>query len=375
MKTKRKIKLIEVIGDSALGGGPKHILGLLSSLDREEYECTLICPKGYLNDEARKLSRLNVINLDFKSKYDLISAYSLHHLIDKIRGTANDPFGPTIIHLHGPRAGFLGRIFKVHGAEYVYTEHIFDYGYRISNPINHYLQKKLLSRLNHKTDLIIAVSNSVKDYLVEHKMADSERVTVIPNGILKLISNKAKTEPDKNPVIGAIGQLNERKGVSYLIEAMPKIIEKVPEARLEIIGEGVERARLVSITRKLKLEKQVKLLGRKTDVDKYLKEWDILAVPSLNEPFGIVALEGFSAGIPVIASSVGGLKDIIKDGENGKLIKPADSEAIAEAVTGVLTDNRKYEKYAKNGLKRAKEFLWSDIGRVYEEVFENLVKD
>ncbi len=373
MKTKRKIKLIEVIGDSALGGGPKHILGLLSGINRESFECTLICPEGYLNDEARKLTRLDIKNLEFKSKYDLISAYALHRLIDKIRAESKDPFGPVIIHLHGPRAGFLGRILKVHGAKYIYTEHIFDYGYRIRNPINHYLQKMLLSRLNQKTDLIIAVSNSVKEYLVENKMADPERTTVIPNGIEKLISDKAKTEANQKPVIGAIGQLNERKGFRYLVEAMPAILEKIPSVKLEIIGEGGDRKRLESIIRKLKLEGQVKLLGRKTEADKYLKEWDLLIVPSLNEPFGIVALEGLSAGIPVIASSVGGLKDIIENNESGELIKPADTKALAEAIVSVLNDKRKYEKYAKNGLKRANEFLWSDISREYEPVFTNLI--
>jgi glycosyltransferase involved in cell wall biosynthesis len=375
MSHERKIKLIEVIADSKIGGGPKHVLGLLSHLDREKFECSLICPKGYLSSEAREISRLNVCNLRFGSKFDLVSAYLLRRLIDKIRGSSKDPFGPTIVHFHGPRAGFLGRISISKEIRSVYTEHIFDYGYKINNPLNYYFQKKLLANFNFKTDLIIAVSNSVKDYLVSNKMAPADRIVVIPNGIEKVLVKKAKEEPNTPPIIGTVGQLNKSKGYDYLIKAMPEILESIPLLTLEIIGEGAERTDLESLINKLNLKKHVTLLGKKSDIVNHLKNWDVFVAPSISETFGIAALEAMSAGLPVIASNVGGLPDIIENDHSGLLIPTGKPDQIANTLVELLTNKKEYKKLAHNGFLRSKEFLWDKIIKIYEDVFEQLVSN
>lgn len=371
-KEGNKIKLVQVIADSGIGGGPNHVLGILRNIDKEKFECYLFCPAGYLANEARLISGVAVSTIRMKSKFDLPSILIFRSELSKIRATG-DPFGPMIIHSHGPRASLMASLATPSGARQIYTEHIYGGEYSLKNPVNGWIQKTLLKSQNRKRDKVIAVSTSVKNYLIESGMANKEQVIIVPNGIdldnSTIKTQKSKLANNSIPVIGAIGSLNKNKGFEYLIEAVALAQKKYPLVSAEIIGDGPEKQNLLNRIKDKNLSHNVSLLGSKTDIDKYLRHWKALVVPSISETFGIVVLEGMSAGVPVIATKVGGITDIITNKKNGILVEPKDPAQIARAIEEVLAHPVLAAKLKREGLARAKDFSLKDIVKKLERVY------
>lgn len=376
-----KIKLVQVIADSKIGGGPKHVLGILRNIDKSIFDVYLICPSGYLSVEGKLVEGITVINLPFYSKFDLSTIFRLKDVLRQIQAKGN-PFGPMIVHSHGTRAGFIARIgfTAPRRAKMVYTEHRLDSDYHLSNPINDWVQKKILSAQNSRTDLIIAVSSSVKKYLLRSSSVLKEKVKVIPNGVeldefRKKVNIKEVKTVHKAPIIGNIGNLNIQKGQIYLIEAMPEILKKHPLATLEIIGEGPERGNLLKKIKQLKLSRNVTLLGNKNDIARYFDRFDVFVLPSIAETFGIAILESMSVGVPVVASKVGGIPDIITDHKNGILVPPKNPKKIAEAILEVIDHPASAAKLKREGLLRARDFEWADLVKRLENEYINLLKE
>lgn len=367
-----KIKLVQIIADSALGGGPKHVLGILRNIDQSKFEPFLLCPPGYLKTEAKKIAGVQVLEFDPRSKFDLVAVYLLKRTLEQIQA-CGDPFAPMIIHSHGPRAGLMSRTVAPYKAKTVYTEHRYDADYHLKNLITEYFQKKIIGLQNRKSDLVIAVSSSVDKFLLRENMALRQNLVVIPNAID--IKDLAKTAPkqikvaNKVPIIGTIGNLNYNKGQTYLVEAMLILKKKYPLITLEIIGEGPEKNDLNEQIKLLKLEHHISLLGQKKDVYKYLRHWDVFVLPSVAETFGIVILESFEAGVPVVASRVGGIPDIVTNKKNGLLIPAKAPKEIAKAISELLDHPVLAANLKRGGKERIKDFDWNVIIKKLESEY------
>ena len=371
-----KIKLVQVIADSEVGGGANHVLSLLKNIDKEKFDCFLICPAGYLAVESRKIHRLQTIIIPMRSKFDVVSIFELRSILGQIQALGQ-PFGPMIVHSHGARAGLFALLSAPHSAKKIFTEHIYDKSYHLNNIVNDQIQRRLLRKIYNKSDEIIAVSSSVRDYLLGLGL-DKYKIILISNGIDLAKSEKRKAKSPLNnsraPIIGTIGSLNRTKGFNYLIGAMPHILKKYPLATLEIIGEGPERQRLIDDSRQYGIEKHVSLLGKKLDIHKYLDYWDVFVLPSTSETFGIVVLEALQAGVPVVASKVGGIPDIINNNENGLLFEPANPKAIVKAVLEIMEHPVLAAKFKREGAKSLQKFAWSKIIKKIELIYFELVK-
>lgn len=372
-----RIKVVEVIADSAMGGGPKHVLGILRHLDQSKFEPFLICPEGYLARSARRIPGVSVFLFNPRSKFDIKAIYDLDRLVHYIRSTKN-PFGPIIVHSHGQRAGFMARILASFGVKKVYTEHVLTSDYHLRNWLNEWTQKYILKRQNHKSDLVIAVSSAVSKYIVKSKLAPRKRVVVVPNGIeltKEAVSSRIPFSNESKITIGTIGNLNRQKGHKYLIDALQIIRQKLPMVSLEIIGEGEERVALEERVKKLSLEDNIKFLGYQTDPVKYMRNWDAFVLPSLSETFGIVILEAMQAGLPVIATKVGGVIDIVENEKSGLLIEAGRADKIAEAFFELYQDHSMQRKLVERGKARVKDFDWKKQIKLLEEQYEGLFKD
>lgn|GEM_PF-273128 len=379
MNNGSKIKIVQIIADSEPGGGPAHVLGLLKALDSAKFEKFLVCPTGFLSTEAKKITGVKVINIPMKSKFDWISILEIKKALDSIQ-SGHDPFGPMVVHIHGVRAGLLGRLAVPKTVLSIYTEHRYDGDYHLKNSLNEFFQKLTLRWLNRKSHRIIAVSSSVKKFLINNELAESEQVVVIPNAINTDGDRKVKKirEANRPPLLGNIGNLNIQKGQVYLIDAMREVVRHFPSASLEIIGEGEERKNLTNKIKSLGLERHISLLGRKKDPSKYLSHWDVFVLPSVAETFGIAILEAMSNGIPVIASKVGGIPDIIDSRKNGLLVKCRDSKVLAKAIINILDHPATAAKYKREGLKRVADYEWKNVIKEIERVYEapfNKVKE
>ncbi len=379
MTHKSKIKVVEIIADSGLGGGPSHVLGILNNLDKDKFECFLICPAGELSVRAKEIRGVNVFNVEMRSKHDLRSFFQLRETLHKIQAKSF-PFAPMIAHFHGARAGFIGRLVMPRHMINVYTEHSLNENYHLSNRFYEMVQKRLIARLNQRTDLVIAVSTAVKDYLLKKKLAPKERTIVIPNGLdleefSKTSAKKEKiNEVNHAPIIGFIGSLNRQKGIPYLLDAMPMILKHFPLATLEIIGKGPEKNYLRAKIETLKISRHVSFLGEKDEPAKYMKEWDVFVLPSISETFGIVLLEAMQTGIPVIASNIGGIKDIVTDKKNGLLFQPKSGKEIAEAVIEIFDNPVLAAKLKRSAFERVEEFDWRKVIKKLEDVYSGLAQ-
>lgn len=372
----KKIKIVQVIADSDLGGGPKHVLGILKNINKKKFDCFLICPEGSLAGFARDIKGVKIITTKFGSKFNLASSYAIYNNLHKIQSLGH-PFSPMIVHFHGARAGFLGRLILPKHIVTVYTEHSIDQNFHIRSKFNEFVQKKILAKLNQRTGLVIAVSSSVQQYLINTKLSPADRTVILANGIdldnFGIESEKKKINAGtKHPVIGSIGNLNHQKGFQYLIRAMALVVKVYPLATLEIVGDGPERKKLEGIVHDLKLEYHVTFLGKRINIEKHLVDFDIFVLPSISETFGLVLLEAMKAGVPIVATKVGGITDVVEDGRSGLLVKARDAHVIAKEIIKILESPVLAAKLKRNGLERVKRYDWSVIIKNLEKIYHDL---
>ena len=146
------------------------------------------------------------------------------------------------------------------------------------------------------------------------------------------LHNLAASSARRSGVIGTACRLDPVKGLTHLIRAFAATHSEFPELRLEIAGEGPEREPLETQTRSLGLTGWVRFLGWQTDLETVMRRWQVFVLPSIEEGFGIAALEAMAAGLPVVATTAGGLPELVEHGRTGWLVPPGDAMALANAL-------------------------------------------
>jgi N-acetyl-alpha-D-glucosaminyl L-malate synthase BshA len=241
--------------------------------------------------------------------------------------------------------------------------------------------KKIISKIIIKNaGAVIALTENMKKEMTKIYNRD---ITVIPNGLeIQKFKKSSKenirrqmniTNDDK--IVLFVGRLNSIKGVEYLIESMEYIKQKDVKTKLIIVGEGIERRRLELLVNKLFLTKNVLFAGRipYEDIPKYLTLSDMIVLPSLEEGFPNILLEAMASGLPIVATNVGGIPEIIKNGENGFLVAPKNPGAIAEKVLYLFENNELRRRIIENNKEEVKRYCGQDITEKLEEIYRTLV--
>lgn len=260
-------------------------------------------------------------------------------------------FEPDVLHTHTSKAGFLGRWAAwVHnrgsgGVRTVHTPHgpVFE-GY--FGPLAGRAALWAERAAAAITDRLIAVSPAEMRASLARGVGRPGQWRIVPGGVEVGPSPPEGREPARRAlgfsraclVVGTTARLEPVKGVRHLVEAAAAVRSKMDGLRLLIIGEGGERAALERLASALGLGGDVVFTGWRSDVRALLPAMDVYVQPSLNEGFGWAALEAQAAGLPVIASSVGGLTDLIKEEKTGLLVPPGDPAALATAISRCLSD-------------------------------------
>ena len=232
-------------------------------------------------------------------------------------------------------------------------------------------------------DICTVVSTAIKNQVLNLGVV-WKKTKVIPMGVDDSIFNpnmkyniKKSYNVEGHYLILFVGRLSEEKGVAYLIEAMPEILKEIPNISLMIIGDGPEKNNLEELVKRLNLAKNIIFRGwiPNKDLNKVYRNADIFVLPSLREGLPVVLLEAMACGTPVVASKVGGIPDIIKNGENGFLIEPKNSKEFADKIIRLLLDEKLKQKFSEEGLKIVqKRFSWNVVVEKFVEIYRDLLK-
>ena len=235
-------------------------------------------------------------------------------------------------------------------------------------------------------DIVIVNSEFDRQIAIRNKIVDSEKIVTIYNGVdlneikfipkeiaKKFIESKLPIINQQLPttiMIGTIANLYKNKGLEYLIPAIEKIRYN-NKLCLTIIGDGPERKNIEKLIKKYKLENQVFLIGKIRDAHKYLKAFDLFVLPSVKEGQPWAILEAMAAELPIVATNIAGIPEMIKNEESGLLVEPADPIILATAVEKILTHQSLAIRCVKNALETVKEkFEIDNMIRKNEELFQ-----
>jgi glycosyltransferase involved in cell wall biosynthesis len=236
-----------------------------------------------------------------------------------------------------------------------------------------------------QAEIIISPSESYvqhSPFLAGHR----GKVVVIPHGINldeyqtaspKLECRKQLDLPKDAPIILFVGWLLSYKGPDVLLRAMKYVIDKSAHAQVLFMGTGAERNALEQMAIKLGIEDNVRFLGYIRDSAikaRYYRAADVFTLPStLTESFGLVNLEAMASGLPIVASDLGGIPDLVKHGENGYLVPPSNPDALAKAIINILEDHALRERMSKNARERVQRYSWARTTGETEDVYRDIM--
>lgn len=254
---------------------------------------------------------------------------------------------PALVHTHTSKAGVLGRLAawfaRVPVLVHTPHGHVF-YGH--FGPLRSWLFLQIERVLSVITDRLIALTEAERQDHLDRSVGKADRFSVVPSGIDRERFGRAKVQgkqqqdwfgcPPEALVVGSVGWLTDVKGHIYLIEAVAKLKQDFPSLHLVIIGSGDRHDALLQQADLLGLRDAVHFLGYRDDVEPCLAGMDLFVLPSLNEGMGRALIEAMAAGLPVIASHVGGIPAVISHERTGLLVPPGDANALAVALRRLL---------------------------------------
>ncbi|MCC6759230.1 MAG: lipopolysaccharide heptosyltransferase II [Candidatus Omnitrophica bacterium] len=248
-----------------------------------------------------------------------------------------------------------------------------------------YYSKHFFSEIMGWSKLIIVPSQVIGRHMVDDFKVAAENIRCIPRSVdLQRFNIPRDDKGNKaSPVISIVGRITPLKGHTYFLKAMAQVLRKLPQAKIWIIGDvpvGKEnyREELQVLARRLGIYDSVEFLGTRKDVPQLLAKTDVLVMSTIvPEAFGRVILEAQAVGVPVVATSVGGVVEIIDHEQTGLLVMPKDSDAMAEATLRILGDKKLAQKFvAAARLKIENKFLLRHMAdstiKVYEELLKSL---
>lgn len=380
-----KIKVLHIITRLDKGGSSTVTLLTAARLNKERFDVTLMSGPtvDYDGEVAGFISRHNInfvlmphLVREISLIKDIRAFWEIYHFIKKGKFD--------IIHTHTSKAGILGRwaaklakvaiiVHKPHG-------HIF-YGYfgPFMTKIFIYIEK--LTALI--TDKIITLTEKGIEEHVKFGIAGSDKFISVYSGIeIDKFSNfkpdissqkKILQIPSDVFVIGTVSRLDPVKGNKYFIASLPGITQIFPQLRAVFVGEGTEKEELRLYAEKLGVLKNVIFLGTYQDVRPLICIFDIFILTSLNEGMGRVLLEAQALGVPVIATNVGGIPEVVRDRVTGILVPAANPQVLTEAIVSLLKDKAKRDSMSQEAKKWVNsqfsaETMVSKISGLYESL-------
>ena len=329
-------------------GGQNQVLLTVNGLRAIGQRAALVAhPDGELR--RRVAEGLDLIPLAPRTEMDLSAAWKFSRLIKRLN--------PDVIHAHDPHGVAMASFALSLGGSTASGPALI-----ASRRVDFHLKGNSLSRWKHRqVDCFIAASEAIRQILL-HDGVEADRAVTVHEGIdveHVVAADPVNVHetfwlPHQAPVVGNVAALVPHKGQRYLIEAAHLVVQEIPDARFVILGEGELREQLERQVHDHHLEKHVLLPGFRTDVLGCIKGFDLFAMSSVTEGLGTSLLDAMACSRPIVATTAGGIPEIVEDGVNGLLVPPRDARALADAIVRALRDASLRQRFGTAGLARVK---------------------
>lgn len=368
------MKTVLQVLEATEGGTRRHLRDLVGALDPSEFRCALAvaCRRDpdFQNDlMAWRARGLDVTELAMQRGLsplaDLAALTGLVRCVRRVR--------PDLIHAHSAKAGAIARAAGCFcRVPVVYTPHAFPF-LMACGPRQRGFYRWVERLACRKTATIIAVSSEEETAALALGYPP-ERVVRIPNGVAPVEAGEIIIRDTASLRIGFMGRLAYQKGPDLLLEAMCEVAVRLPHVQTVFYGDGAMAAELRARAEQTPLAGRVKFAGpsAQSDAVKLLREMDIAVLPSRWEGCPYVLLEAFQAGVPVVAAEVGGVTDLVRNGENGLCVPPEDPTALGDALLTLLRNADLRRKLAEGGRATLASFTLEQMVSRVEQVYRDV---
>ncbi|MDY0093273.1 MAG: glycosyltransferase family 4 protein [Candidatus Vecturithrix sp.] len=365
----KRYKILYLNHAAYIGGAEVALLNLLTYLDRKQFQPVMLAPQG---EFALKLLELDVHwiripLLNGLNRYSFPRFLSVLPFLRSVLLTEQ----PALLHANtnfsSEYAGALARLLPI-------------------STIGHIRDIEPLGRMGRWTirqnTRLIAISEAVKQYLISEHIPHQQIIRVYDGVDLRQYQPRQDSVCEKSKVIiGIVGQIGERKGHRFLLQAFQSLARTYPALKLWIVGkepthsQGYYTEQLERYIKEAHLEPYVKWWGFRSDISEILDQLDILVLPSLQEPFGKIVIEAMAMKKPILATAVGGVPEIVVDGQTGLLIPPQDAEALRQALERLLLNRENWNIMGLAGRKRVEQMFSLELNvQLTEQVYKNLLQ-
>lgn len=375
-----RIRVAMLVTRMDIGGVPDHVMSLIDGFS-DDIHVTLICDHIHPRHEEEARARgAHVILLPMRRMPGLFSDFSTFLALRRLLRQGDFD----ILHTHMSKAALLGGLLGVVMPKLRVVNTAHNLGF-IAMPAR---WKKLVfwvyDRLISSTgiDATVTVSQTVADIAGQARLIPRRRLHVIRNGIRLVPFDRrlAEAAPDAaglsagGPIILSVARLVWFKGLDTAIDAMARLRDAHPEARLMLVGDGELHGALAAQAATLGVSDRVIFAGERTDVPALLKIADLFVLPSVSEGLPISLLEAMAARLPIVATRVGGIPELVVEGVTGALVEPGDAPALAAAISRYLDDPAQMRAAGQAGRDRlTAQFSQAAMVRQTEALYGNLL--
>jgi sugar transferase (PEP-CTERM/EpsH1 system associated) len=366
------LRVLHLIPGLEIGGLEIMVANLVEGLDRRAFAPALCC-FDRLGPLRERLEH-HAVPVHLLARRPGIDLRYPPRLARFLRDSGID-----LLHLHNPTALFYGALAGrlAPGLRVVYTEHGRDY----SRGLKARLANRLLSRL---VDRIVVLSEPAREYLTGHEGMPARRMLRIYNGIdgsrFRPGTDPASVRAElglagARPLLGMVGRLDPIKHHALAFHALAALRGDYPDAALLVVGDGPLREELQTLARTLGLEESIRFLGARDDVPRLLGAMDALLLPSHSEGLSLTLIEGCAAGIPLVATDVGGSREIVRNGVNGLLIPAGDRRILTKALHALAADPAGARRMGEAGRRLFEaEFTLQGMVSHYQDLYRSLLQ-
>lgn len=367
-----KTKILFLITELRPAGAEKILFTLAQGL-RGDFEIKVAClsaQRGAVGDWLTELG-IPVFYVDMASKWQFWKFLKFYRYLKKEKFQ--------LLHTHLFHANLLGRILGTWARipAIISTVHIVERRFR---PWHFWLESRTHSLIRYE----VCVSQAVFDFMQQKTKIPVHKLKKIWNGIdllpfqnavQQVFSRQEILKHPKRWVLGSVGHLREQKGYRYLIEAMAILQARLPnQIDLILVGDGEERERLERDVCEKRLEHVVHFLGYRSDIPTCLRCLDLFVLPSIYEGFGLVVIEAMACQVPVLATEVDSLPELIQENETGFLVPPKNAQALADRIEELLEQPDLRQKVIKKASSWAEEFRPERMVEEYRALYYDILK-